>query len=130
MGAALMEVRLGRKVVREVASMHTRQLSKAVIRDPHMERRTVQIAVPHSKCSKRSRGLSVEGCHSHSPSRTGRPDCPARRYAELSDTFRTLSFDTEGLAETAFARHRLIVAPDPLRAAEQSANRCASIAEL
>ena len=55
---------------------------------------------------------------------------PARRYAELSDTFRGLSFDAEGLAETAFAGHRLIVAQDPLRAAEQSARRRARIAEL
>ena len=55
---------------------------------------------------------------------------PARRYGELSDTFRGLSFDAEGLAETAFAGHRLIVALDPLRAAEQSAKRRARIAEL
>lgn len=55
---------------------------------------------------------------------------PARRYGELSDTFRDLSFDAEGLAETAFAGHRLIVALDPLRAAEQSAKRRARIAEL
>ncbi|PYF08225.1 DDE family transposase [Rhodobacter viridis] len=55
---------------------------------------------------------------------------PARRYGELSDTFRGLSFDAEGLAETAFAGHRLIVAQDPLRAAEQSARRRARIAEL
>ena len=55
---------------------------------------------------------------------------PARRYGELSDTFRGLSFDAEGLAETAFAGHRLIVAHDPLRATEQSAKRRARIAEL
>jgi len=44
---------------------------------------------------------------------------PARRYAELIETFRTLVFDDDGLAESAFAGHRLIVAHDPLRAAEQ-----------
>lgn len=55
---------------------------------------------------------------------------PARRYAELSDTFRGLSFDAEGLAETAFAGHRLIVAHDPLRATEQSAKRRSRIADL
>lgn len=55
---------------------------------------------------------------------------PARRYGELSDTFRGLPFDAKGLAETAFAGHRLIVAQDPLRAAEQSAKRRARIADL
>jgi transposase len=55
---------------------------------------------------------------------------PARRYGELTGTFRELSFDEEGLAEAQFADHRLIVAYDPLRAAEQSDKRRARIAEL
>lgn len=55
---------------------------------------------------------------------------PARRYAELAETFRTLSFDDQGLAEAAFAGHRLIVAHDPDRAPLQSAHRRARIAEL
>ena len=55
---------------------------------------------------------------------------PARRYAELVDIFRALRFDDAGLAEATFAGHRLIVAHDPLRAAEQSARRRARIAEL
>lgn len=55
---------------------------------------------------------------------------PARRYGELVETFRTLAFDAEGLAETTFAGHRLIVAHDPLRAAEQGEARRARIAEL
>ena len=55
---------------------------------------------------------------------------PARRYGELTGTFRELSFDEEGLAEAQFADHRLIVAHDPLRAAEQSDKRRARIAEL
>ena len=55
---------------------------------------------------------------------------PARRYSELTGTFRELSFDEEGLAEAQFADHRLIVAHDPLRAAEQSDKRRARIAEL
>ena len=55
---------------------------------------------------------------------------PARRYAELVDTFHTLSFDDAGLAEATFADHRLIVAHDPLRAAEQGDRRRAGIAEL
>lgn len=55
---------------------------------------------------------------------------PARRYGELVATFRTLAFDAEGLAETTFAGHRLIVAHDPLRAAEQGEARRARIAEL
>ena len=54
---------------------------------------------------------------------------PARRYAELVDTFRVLTFDG-GLAEATFAGHRLIVAHDPLRAAEQGDRRRARIAEL
>ncbi len=55
---------------------------------------------------------------------------PARRYGELTGTFRELSFDEEGLAEAQFANHRLIVAHDPLRAAEQSDKRRGRIAEL
>jgi hypothetical protein len=55
---------------------------------------------------------------------------PARRYAELVDTFRSLAFDETGLAESSFAGHRLIVAHDPLRADEQTDRRRARIAEL
>ncbi|WP_209426834.1 IS1634 family transposase [Pararhodobacter sp. SW119] len=55
---------------------------------------------------------------------------PARRYAELVGTFRGLPFDEEGLAESTFAGHRLIVAHDPLRAAEQSDRRHARITAL
>ena len=55
---------------------------------------------------------------------------PARRYAELVDTFRDLAFDAAGLAESAFAGHRLIVAHDPVRAEEQSDRRRARIREL
>jgi len=55
---------------------------------------------------------------------------PARRYSDLVETFRALSFDEEGLAEDRFAGHRLIVAHDPLRAAEQGERRRARIAEL
>jgi hypothetical protein len=55
---------------------------------------------------------------------------PARRYGELVETFRGLAFDGDGLAEATFAGHRLIVAHDPLRAAEQGEARRARIAEL
>ena len=55
---------------------------------------------------------------------------PARRYAELVETFRDLAVDEEGLAEAGFAGHRLIVAHDPFRAAEQSEKRRARISEL
>ncbi len=55
---------------------------------------------------------------------------PARRYAELVETFQGLAFDAEGLTESTFAGHRLIVADDPLRAEEQSNRRRARIAEL
>src|SRR6056297_164352 len=55
---------------------------------------------------------------------------PARRYADLAETFQALAFDEEGLAESAFAGHRLIVAHDALRAAEQGDRRRARIAEL
>jgi transposase len=53
---------------------------------------------------------------------------PARRYAELSETLDTLEF-TEGLAESTFAGHRLVIAHDPARAAEQSARRKERIQE-
>jgi len=55
---------------------------------------------------------------------------PARRYADLVETFQHLAFDEQGLAEATFAGHRLIVAHDPLRAEEQSGRRRARIAEL
>ncbi len=55
---------------------------------------------------------------------------PARRYGELAETFRGLSFSEEGLTEATFAGHRLIVAHDPARAALPSARRRARIAEL
>jgi transposase len=57
---------------------------------------------------------------------------PARRYGELVETFRGLAFDGDGpgLAEATFAGHRLIVAHDPLRAAEQGEARRARITEL
>ncbi len=55
---------------------------------------------------------------------------PARRYGDLVETFRDLAFDDEGLAESRFACHRLIVAHDPLRAVEQGERRRARIAEL
>lgn len=55
---------------------------------------------------------------------------PARRYGELVETFRSLAFDAEGLAEARFSGHRLIITHDPLRAAEQGEARRARIAEL
>lgn len=55
---------------------------------------------------------------------------PARRYADLVETFQGLTFDDTGLAEARFVGHRLIVAHDPLRADEQSGRRLARIAEL
>jgi transposase len=55
---------------------------------------------------------------------------PARRYSELVETFRGLAFDGDGLAEATFAGHRLIVAHDPLRAADQGEARRTRIAEL
>jgi hypothetical protein len=55
---------------------------------------------------------------------------PARRYGELIGTFQELSFDENNLAEAQFANHRLIVAYDPLRAAEQGDKRRACIADL
>ena len=55
---------------------------------------------------------------------------PARRYSDLVETFRDMTFDENGLAEDRFAGHRLIVAHDPVRAAEQHDRRRARIAEL
>jgi transposase len=55
---------------------------------------------------------------------------PARRYAELAETFQALAFDADDLAESRFAEHRLIVAHDPILAAEQGDRRRARIAEL
>lgn len=55
---------------------------------------------------------------------------PARRYSELAETFRHLTFSDDGLAEARFAGHRLIVAHDPVRADVQSASRRERIAEL
>ena len=54
---------------------------------------------------------------------------PARRYADLVETFQGLAFQ-DGLAESTFAGHRLIVAHDPLRAEEQSERRQARIRDL
>ena len=47
---------------------------------------------------------------------------PARRYAELGGTLDGMDF-RDGLAEGHFADQRLVVAHDPVRAAEQSAKR-------
>ncbi len=55
---------------------------------------------------------------------------PARRYADLVETFQELTLDEAGFAESSFANHRLIVAHDPLRAEEQSAHRRKRIAEV
>ncbi len=55
---------------------------------------------------------------------------PARRNAELAETFQELDFDADGLAEAGFAGHRLIVAHDPLRAGERSDRRRARIRDL
>lgn len=55
---------------------------------------------------------------------------PARRYGEMVKTFRGLSIGEDGLAESRFANHRLIVTHDPVRGAEQSQNRRERIAEL
>lgn len=54
---------------------------------------------------------------------------PARRYAELGGTLDALTFK-DGLAEGRFAEHRLVVAHDPKRAAEQSAHRRKRIGEI
>ena len=55
---------------------------------------------------------------------------PARRYADLTETFGSLAFDETGLAESTFADHRLIVAHDPVRAKEQTDRRRARIRKL
>ena len=57
---------------------------------------------------------------------------PARRYVELGGTIESLSFDDKqaALAEASFAGHRLVIAHDPVRAAEQRARRRQRIAEL
>lgn len=55
---------------------------------------------------------------------------PARRYGELVNTFRDLTFSEDGLAESSFAGHRLIVAHDPFRAAEQGDRRRGRIREI
>jgi transposase len=55
---------------------------------------------------------------------------PARRYADLVETFQELTLDEAGFAESSFANHRLIVAHDPLRAEEQAAHRRKRIAEV
>ena len=57
---------------------------------------------------------------------------PARRYRALGGTLDALAFDPDraSLAEGEFAGHRLVIAHDPVRAAEQSAKRRKRIAEL
>lgn len=55
---------------------------------------------------------------------------PARRYGDLVETFRKMAFDEDQLAEGRFAGHRLIVAYDPSRAAEQSERRRLAISKL
>ena len=55
---------------------------------------------------------------------------PARRYAELTETFESLAFDEADLAESTFSDHRLIVAHDPVRAKEQTDRRRARIRKL
>ena len=54
---------------------------------------------------------------------------PARRYGELGDAVRALDAGA-GLAETRFGSHRLVVAFDAARGAEQSRQRRARIDEL
>lgn len=53
---------------------------------------------------------------------------PARRYAELGEPFDALVFDN-GIAESEFLGHRLVVAHDPQRAAEQATRRRERIQE-
>ena len=53
---------------------------------------------------------------------------PARRYAELGETFDTLVLDND-IAESEFLGHRLVVAHDPQRAAEQATRRRERIQE-
>jgi transposase len=54
---------------------------------------------------------------------------PARRYIELGGTLQGLKFK-DGLAEGRFAEHRMVVAQDPVRAAEQGVRRKERITEL
>ena len=54
---------------------------------------------------------------------------PARRYGELAETFDVLEFE-DGIAESRFLGHRLVVAHDRARAAEQGAMRQRRIAEM
>lgn len=53
---------------------------------------------------------------------------PARRYAELAETFEHLTV-SHGIAESEFLGHRLVVAHDAQRAAEQTARRRERIQE-
>ena len=55
---------------------------------------------------------------------------PARRYSDLVETFRHMAFGEDQLAEGRFASHRLIVAYDPSRAAEQGERRRLAISKL
>ena len=57
---------------------------------------------------------------------------PARRYRELGGTLHGMTFDSveASIAEGEFAGHRLVVAHDPQRAAEQSARRREKISTL
>jgi transposase len=57
---------------------------------------------------------------------------PARRYRALGGTLEGMTFDPAqaSIAEGQFADHRLVVAHDPLRAAEQAAKRRRKIADL
>ena len=55
---------------------------------------------------------------------------PARRYAELTETFESLAFNEAGLAESTFSDHRLTVAHDPVRAKEQTDRRRVRIRKL
>ena len=57
---------------------------------------------------------------------------PARRYRELGGTLEGLTFDPSkaSIAEGTFAGQRLVVAHDPMRAAEQAARRRQKIAEI
>jgi len=57
---------------------------------------------------------------------------PARRYRELGGTLEALTFapDHASVAEGAFAGHRLVIAHDPVRAAEQAAKRRQKIADI
>jgi hypothetical protein len=54
---------------------------------------------------------------------------PARRYGELAETFDVLEFE-DGIAESRFLGHRLVVAHDRARAAEQGVMRQRRIAEM